>query len=294
MKRFLLTLGIVLCAASLFAQDVSRIAIEFRGTFENNRINQNAVNNDYCPYYVVASLKEATGSSSMPGNTYSTTIYGLSSKRMYSLNSSGENSVRMGISCSYYRGDINKEPNIDFRYALPVKQGTTAKVCQQNNRDHSIVFDLEVSIDTVYACRGGIVCNDDFYDSSAREFRGTATWITIYHDDGTMAEYKMLSKPLVHAGDVVKMGEPIAVCESGDSRVVSVGVYYLDKNKVHDESEIRKHSHLNPLYHVLDSGVLKLERDNSYTAEITEEMLLQDMNRSQQKRYLKKRARDNK
>ena len=294
MNKLLLFLGAIFCSTSIFAQNKSTLAIEIYGVVENNRINHDAVNNDYCPYYVVASLREAMGSTNVPGETRSTTIYGLSTARMLSLRQDGQNSVRVGVSCRYYRGDINKEPDINFRYALPLKQGATAKVSVQNDRYYSILFDLETSVDTVYACRGGVVCNDDFFDSSAREFQGSSKWITIYHNDGTMAEYKMISKPLVSVGDIVKMGEPIAICKSGNAKMVSVGVYYLDKKKVHDVDEVRKHSYLNPLYHVLDSGALSLETDNSYTAEITEEMLLQDMSKSQQKKYLKRRARDNK
>jgi|GEM_PF-5890386 hypothetical protein len=78
MNKLLLFLGAIFCSTSIFAQNKSTLAIEIYGVVENNRINHNAVNNDYCPYYVVASLREAMGSTNVPGETRSTTIYGLS------------------------------------------------------------------------------------------------------------------------------------------------------------------------------------------------------------------------
>ena len=286
MKKFLLLSCVVLiCTISVFAQDIK--AIEVIGVWEGNKYGQDAVNNDYCPYYITLDLREVLGFSNAPKPTYSTTVHGKMTTRLYTLALDGLNSPNTSVTYRYYRGDMNGKINVDFKYALPIKQGTSSNIHLQDNSDYTIVFDLSESVDTVYACRGGIVCDDVLHDTSSKGYQKVTNIVTIFHNDGTMAEYKLFSRPLVYAGDVVKVGDPIAVCDPSSIGVVSVGVYFLDKNKVKVKDDGRKHSHFKPFYHVSDSGAIRLEPGNSYTAEITEEMILQDMSKSEQKKYQK-------
>ena len=292
MRKLLLTICLALYTVSTMAQ-LNR-AIDITGEWDKDKLTQYASNVDYCPYYLVVNLKQVVGFSNIPGPTYTTTVMGQSKKTMYSLQVSGTMGyVNANVRYHCYRGDINSKVNVNFKYALPVKHGTPAKIHLQNNNDYSIVFEMNSSVDTVYACRGGIVCDDDLFDTSNKGYRKAAQIITIYHNDGTMAEYKMFSRNLVYPGDVVNIGTPIAICE-GSVKTVSVGAYFLDKNKVKLDGDGRKHSHFRPFYQVLNSGAVRLETGNSYTAEITEEMIMQDMSKGEQKKYLKNNQKSNK
>ena len=285
MKRLILLFYTILCTISIAAQN--RPAIELAGEWVDNKYVQHASNNDYCPYYIAVDLTKVIGFNNVHGSSYTTTILGRSKKTLYTLVPSGTISSNASITYHNYRGDINNKLNIDFQYALPIKQGSTAEVHIQDNSDYAIVFDMSSTVDTIYACRGGIVCDDDLSDTSSKGYRKTDKILTVYHNDGTMAEYKMFSQALVYPGESINMGDPIAVCKSDNAKMISIGIYFLDKNKVQVEKDGRKHSHFKPFYHTLNSGIVRLEAGNSYTSEITEEMIMQDMSSGEKKRYLK-------
>ena len=153
MGKLLLTIGIILYAFPIRAQDIR--AIEIKGEWREDKFSHDAINQDYCPYYLPVDLSRMGGFMNLTGSTYSTTVSGRSTMTMYSLRPFGTGSVSTGVTYRYYRGNIDAKLNIDFQYALPIKQGTTTSVSLQDNSDYSIIFDLSSSVDTVYACRGG-------------------------------------------------------------------------------------------------------------------------------------------
>jgi murein DD-endopeptidase MepM/ murein hydrolase activator NlpD len=126
------------------------------------------------------------------------------------------------ISYSYrYRWIIgNKDAHHDdsYRYRLPYKKGTSHYVSQGFNGKYTHKGHSQYAVDfamkegtKVYAARGGIVVktksdsNKGGYD---KKFASFGNYVTIQHNDGTLATYYHLKRHgvVVHVGDRVERG----------------------------------------------------------------------------------------
>ena len=252
-------------------------------------------NYDICPYYLSIDLSSFSGFRSMPSSPYITTVQPGIKKKLHTMTRDETPQYNNRYKYSYYRGDVAAEIDINYPYALPIRQGDTTKISiGRNSGDYTLLFDMSYTVDTVYACRAGIVCNDELSDQSSKGHNKSRTLITIYHKDGSMAEYTQFSQSLVRPGDRVKPGDPIAICSS-DNRMkqVCVGIFFLDKNKVAIATG-NKHSHFRPFFHEGAAGSIQLEPETSYTATITEELIIRDMDSKELKKYRSEQKKQNK
>ena len=192
-----------------------------------------------------------------------------------------------GYKFAMYRGSIDKKPDIDFAYCLPIAKGNSLTMFANVFSDgYQMTFTFHS--DTLYASRGGIVCNDVLTDFTAKGYQHfndsrILKKITSYHNDGTFGEYVFMGQPLVFPGQRVVMGQPIAVLEKNRLNYVSFAVYFLDKKKVNNQSTGNKHTHFRPFFQTNNEGKLRLEEDKIYFCELTTEMLMQDMSKRQRK-----------
>ncbi len=126
-------------------------------------------------------------------------------------------SINFNMESQVYFGDFTKEVVDDHVYQLPFEKGRDVMIFQgydgkfSHNGENALDFGLEIG-DKVYAARGGIVY--DVVVSNSRSCKSAScgkynNYITIYHDDGTSAEYVHLKKD----GSEVKVGDRV---EAGD------------------------------------------------------------------------------
>ncbi|WP_207533115.1 M23 family metallopeptidase [Desertivirga arenae] len=124
----------------------------------------------------------------------------------------------------YYRwkvvlGDVNKRPDQGYLYALPYAKERSYKISQGPGGVFShqdlFAYDFVMPIGTpITAARDGIVASvktDSGIGGPGKEFIDEANFISIYHADGTIANYIHLNKDgsVVKEGQLVKKGQII-------------------------------------------------------------------------------------
>jgi hypothetical protein len=193
-----------------------------------------------------------------------------------------------------YRGDFRKKPDIDFIYSLPVaeKEAVTAWIAE-NKDGYQLSFDL--TSDTVYACRAGVMCDDKLKDNTTKGHKyfndnRSLSKITLYHSDGTFGEYVFKGKSLIYPGEKIKIGDPIAIIKRQERLLFSV--YFLDKNKLNDRNIGNKHTHLRPFFQTVNEGKTRMENNRTYLCEYTDEMLMQEMSKREKKVFLKNKSKN--
>lgn len=103
-----------------------------------------------------------------------------------------------------------------YQYLFPFPKGKTYKVIQayngsfsHNNNYSRFALDLDLAIgDTVCAARDGVVVGViEGYDvgGSMKRYRPYANYISVYHNDGTLAQYVHLK----HEGAFVEVGDTV-------------------------------------------------------------------------------------
>jgi len=279
-------------------------AVQLSDDFDQTRMQVAffADNKDFCDYHVQVSFTNTEGFEGMPKTTFLTVARGKRQILNYKVKS-GATSYSYRYSYMMYRGSTYKFPNIDFAYRLPVTDGDEiSSEITENQFGYQLLF--LISNDTLYACRGGIICDDNLKDLSAKghqTFNSMRNFsqITIYHSDASFGEYVFNGKSLVSPGKIVKMGDPIAILKKNDNENdndyksvywILFSTYFLDKNKVQDNSHGNKHTHFRPFFQTSNYGKTRLENDINYLCQQTDEMLMQDMNKSQRKSYLKNKS----
>lgn len=269
-------------------------AVQLSDEFDESRgqLTFYADNIDFCDYYLYISFMYSEGFSGMGGGKSVVVGPGKHSIMNYKVI---EGASRIGYNYQYamFRGTTDKKPNVDFSYALPVSNEETVVSRATENRD-GYQLSFELPTDTVRACRGGIVCDDDLKDNTAKGFKNfsdnqTFTQITLYHDDGTFGEYIFRGRSLVYSGQRIKMGIPVAIVDK-ELYHVNFSVYFLDKNKVKDNNIGNKHTHFRPFFQSYNGGKVRLESGKTYISELTDEMFMQDMSKREQKKFLKSKT----
>lgn len=225
-------------------------------------IELNYHNNDFCNYYV---YRENDRSYTL--HTGKNTIF---TKKK---NSNVENPFQNPSKYRFYRGEFPKDFHIDTPYALPVKDGAkTAWKTDLREPVKTLNFNLEKG-DTVYATRSGIACETLH-----------PLQLLIYHPDQTFAAYLVMADNFIRPGSEVRVGQPVGIAGSTG---VSITYFFLDKNKF--EGGVHSgypYSHFVPVFRVA-GGDLKTEEKKTYQAVIDDSLIMQDMSKREQKKYLK-------
>lgn len=292
-RLLLFIFSFVLLSHSLYSQQHTRGVL-----FTSERNNKGEIiivaeNRDFCDYFVKIEFRDLMDYT-VRGNITKGETVSRGKKIIATLTKSNPNSRgTYNYSTRIYKGSLDSKVNPDFIYTLPVKDGDSIQSLPAKGSRFTTIFNLQQVGDTIYACRGGQVCDKDLTDTETRS-ASQKNSITIYHNDGSLGEYTNYSKELVSVGDNVKIGQPIAIVkpnEKGQKRV-RFSVYFLDKNRVENNETGLKHSSLVPVFHSANNRDGKLENKTTYIAQITEELLMQDMSKKELKKYLKNKEKE--
>jgi murein DD-endopeptidase MepM/ murein hydrolase activator NlpD len=130
---------------------------------------------------------------------------------------------QLGYVSKYCHGDIfNSKHSDDYIYTLPYKEGESYSVDQgyggkfshyMKGKTHAIDFAMDEGT-IICAARDGIVIgvkDDSNKHGKTIQFQEFGNYITIYHNDGTMANYFHIEKKgsKVKVGDKVTAGQEI-------------------------------------------------------------------------------------
>lgn len=263
--------------------------------------------------YIILKFSQLTNSS---GDLFKSTVNGYRS----SLTTLRPIDPKQGIGFSYgyttLIGNIKAEPNLDFKYILPFKNGKNVKVNylsylgkkfgNSEPKNFKAFQFLTESNDTIFAIRKGIVVSvkdrfkaDDEYELS---YKSEANSITIEHEDGTLANYKVLKNNsfMVDIGDTVYPTTPLALTGTYDKEEntqLRLTIYYLDENvKKLDFEELRKENltnkthfyiYIDPLFYSTQNEIIKLEAGKTYTAISNDAIIELEMNNKEKKLWKK-------
>ena len=221
-------------------------------------------NSDYCPYTLIRKQKE---------------LHKLQKGKNvveYYKKNSVVNKPENG-SYNFYRGVFPMDFNPSFVYSLPVRPNSNVE-WMIDPRERSRTFTFKINYrDTVYACRRGVVCKTDYLSG-----------VLLYHKDDTFAAYLNLSELLVFPGESVDVGTPIALASHSG---LSVSFFFLDENLFQNgKPSGYAYTHFSPVFRT-DKGDVKLAKGEKYTCVLDEQLIMQDMGKSEQKKYLKRKSR---
>lgn len=201
-----------------------------------------ADNDGWCPFTIIVKMELSNMKSDrgdlieivIPAKTYRQEVAKADVVDVYKAS-------RFGFKNTYLMGNTLETPNHDAVYLLPYKKGSSYNMSQGYNGkfSHQGKKALDFTMPTgtpICAARDGIVIEVvNEYSKGCPEPKclEMANSITIYHEDGTFAQYSHLKKngSIVQPGDQVEAGAVIGY--SGDTGYSSgphlhFEVYYYD------------------------------------------------------------------
>ena len=228
----------------------------------DRNLELNYYNEDYCNYYLYRVNDDSY--SLKPGKN---TIF----KRM--KNARYDNFFDNPTTYMFFRGNFPKDFKIDTPYAFPVKSGRrTAWRTDRRESLRTLQFRMAPG-DTVYATRSGIACCTVL-----------SRQLLICHADYTFAAYLAMHENFITPGEKVRTGQPVGI--AGPTGV-SVSFFFLDKNKFDGlEAAGYAYSHFTPVFRTTEGDVKPVER-KMYTALVDDGLVMLDMSKREQKKYLK-------
>jgi hypothetical protein len=211
----------------------------------------------------------------------------------------------------YSWGCLDQKVNNDVKLLLPVARNRSTEVKpltsltaeygkEQVPPDwNAKLFTLSNS-DTIFTVRRGRVVsvkqeNGPDVALSKLTFKRARNEILIQHEDCTFGEYSVFKQnsSFVSVGDLVEAGQPLAIAAGGDYtsgfHVRYVQYYYDNFNYYRNEDEIGENKPKYMPLHIATNGGVPLV-PGTYTNNFTDEDIMQEMNKRERKRWLKKHA----
>ncbi len=220
----------------------------------------NYYNHDKCPYYLYREFDRSYKLN--PGKN-----------TIFIQRQGDQNPFKQGTYYDCYKGYFPKELDLGIVYSFPFKSGNIE--WRKDTREHATTFHFKApASDTLYASRGGVVCKTT-----------SSGVLLIHHIDGTFAGYFNLAVPLVNFGEKVKVGDPIALANYGG---ISLTIFFLDKNLfAGGKPSGYCYTHISPFFRTVE-GDIRLNSEGSSIPLIDDDLIMQDMSKSERKKYLKK------
>lgn len=285
MRKGLTTVLVLLSfAAGMTAQEFQRVFLMrnnpepvVKNTVRYNNATKSrdliCINSDYCSYMVVR--KGARYYNVLPGENL------VESRPVQSQASEGNSSKTV---YQYYRGVFPKKEAETGIYAFPLAAGEKVAVTPRiihfkgNEREENYMSFGVQENDTVYAMRGGVAC-----------LAGDKRGVVINHADETFAVYHHMHRALVQPGENVEVGQPIGLAD-GDK--VYVGCVYLDKKYFKQKESAEEYPYTHFVPQIWDgTQFVRYDKPAVVVAPaLTDEIVTQDMTKSQKKRYSKNKA----
>lgn len=222
----------------------------------------NYYNEDYCDYYLFRQNDRSYNLN--PGKN---TIFKIEK------DSKAENPFKRASTYRFYRGKFPKNFQINTPYALPVKNDKKTG-WQTDPREPLKTMNFRIKEgDTIYATRSGIACQTVH-----------PMHLLIYHPDQTFAAYLVMNEKFIDPGETVRVGQPVGIAGRTG---VSISFFFLDENKFQDNLPSGyPYSHFVPVFRTTE-GDMKLKEKTFYQPATDDELIMQDMTKREQKKYLK-------
>lgn len=240
---------------------VNIVRAEWESDNDGNRM-LNSYNEDYCDYYLY--ILNGDSYRLRPGKN---TLFKIMKNAPY------DNLFKTANSYMYFRGNFSKNFDVKTPYAFPVKSG--AKTAWKTDRRES-VRTLQFLVhpgDTVYATRSGIACRTVL-----------PRQLLICHADYTFAAYLVMQENFIAPGEAVCTGQPVGI--AGPTGV-SLSFFFLDPNKFSGQEAVGyAYSHFTPVFRTTEGDIKPVEK-KIYEALVDDELIMLDMSKREQKKYLK-------
>lgn len=262
-------------------------------------------------YYVVLDFSDI---SNCYTNEYKGVIAGYSGRLLSLKPINAQQGIGYSLRYSAVMGVPNPKVDSLFQYILPFKTGKKVKIYEAGNIGEkyfgsekpanwkSYVVHFK-SPDTIFSIRKGIVVkltNEHDDDASiAKHYTSKRNSIIIEHEDGTFAEYKGFKKNSfkVKLGQTVYPQTQLGTIElfnkSENNYRFDFSIYYLfnvksigNNEKQTFKNNVSRYKFLTPQFFTSE-GLMAVESKKEYTASFNEAILLQEMTRSEKKKYLK-------
>jgi len=311
MKRLALLISLLFVHLFVFGQQIVEIKYE---ADEKGNYKFSLENHGYCDYIVevnfteLQNLKTGFGlpfvGDARPG---STTIFTLTRQ-----NATLPSNFRFNY--RYIKGRIKPKIDFGYSYLLPVAPGKEVESHEMDyflkrfNNDpapqdwYAISIKMKVG-DTVFASRRGVVTevkDDANLNESGYTMASADNYIEVYHEDCSFARYQVLKDKniFVKAGQIIEAGDPIGIV--GGERYVNgthlrFCVYYtIDKDAFADYEQTGRKGRFAyvPLQFWTKGGnKQKLVNDTKYESEHPKELIMQEMNKRDIKKWTEKHKR---
>lgn len=262
-------------------------------------------------YYVVIEFSEM---SNCYTNEYKGVVTGYSGRLLSLKPINAQQGISYSLKYSSIMGVPNPKADSLFQYSLPFKMGKKVKIYEAGNIGEKY-FGAEKPTnwksyvvhfknpDTIFSMRKGIVVKltNEYEDDASitKHFTSKRNSIIIEHEDGTFAEYKGFKKNSfkVKLGQIVYPQTQLGTIElfnkSENNYRFDFCIYYLFNLKSIGNNEKQtlknngsRYKFLTPKFLTSD-GLTTVESKKEYTASFNETILLQEMTRSEKKKYLK-------
>lgn len=292
---------------SLTAQNV-KVSYEVEG---KNYILK-AENTSFYPYTIQVVFTKLTGASGMTTDVPYVSVAGNGMSRLLTLRREVEN---IPVSFSYqsraYKGNWKADSDSSFVYIPPVAPGkkvdihilTSLKDFFQRNRQGKRIAGLAFRMnegDTVYAMRGGLVCDVHQRQASEAEIPGskvyarTENYVVVYHKDGSFATYKLFKNEgiFVKPGEEIEAGEPIGVIGGNHYRQgahlrLQMSGCFEDSDEDYAIEGRAYHSFI-PVIAVNESETCKPDGQTAqFESSHPVDLIMKEMSKREKKQYLK-------
>lgn len=248
-------------AKILMAHDVNMIESRYEKN-SRQQYEQNYYNNDWCDYYLFR--RNDRSYNLHPGKN--TAFIVPQKEKIY-------NPAKEATQYRYYRGIFPDDFNVNTPYALPVKSGTRTAWRTDRHETYKTLNFKTGRGDTIYATRGGTLCKTP-----------SSRFILVYHPDHTFAVYAGLRDKFAAPGDRIRTAQPIGIAGQDN---ISISFFFLDKNKFNGpDAAGYPYSHFVPTFRTEQGDIRPIER-KFYRAVTDDALIMQDMSKKEQKRYLK-------
>lgn len=221
LRLFLVLLLFVSFAADNFAASQKPVRIYYKRA-KNGQVDFYADNNNYCPYQLKLNFTELSDLKAAVALPFKGTLQPQSKDvHLFTLTPEEGKEGKFKYEYVFYRGGDAVAHDDNHLYLLPFAHGTNQLLTQgyHGKFSHAGACALDFGMPEgtpVHAARGGIVVaikQDSDIGGPSAKYIHDANTITIYHDDGTFADYVHLQKnsSSLQVGDVVRAGQQIAL-----------------------------------------------------------------------------------
>lgn len=304
MKKILAFTLFIGITTSVFAQ-YDEVKVEY--TRDESGVEIKATNQSNTPKIIALTLTTLENFSSYDGNPVIKTVMPNST---------------FGI-CKLKIVDKARGTNFNYRYQyisgtnevrfdplatnlLPIKEGKNTRIgsvtsiekyLKKSDEEKVMGYSFETEQnDTIYAIRKGTVygIEDGKEDYTNEFFKSDQNKLSVYHKDGTIAQYTRIKKgsALVKNGEKVEAGQPLALAASKmDGKVLFLITFsYYDAKKSKELNKPFEFTYYLPMFLTVENKLTDLTLNETYTSTHPIDVITLEMTKREKKKFLEKRG----